>query len=126
MQTTIEQLLVVFAAGDGFALGQQITELAVVHLDAVIEVEADFLVGGVFEFFLEVEQFGLLFLEIVLLFLEFLAEAGAYKPAPLWFGRSRPAGYGLRAPSAFGRRRGETHGRPSPPRHPVPPPARSC
>ena len=48
-----------------------------VHLHSVIEVEADLLVGGVLQFLLEVEQFGLLFLEVVLLLLELLAMTGA-------------------------------------------------
>ena len=48
-----------------------------VHLHSVIEVEADLLVGGVLQVLLEVEQFGLLFLEVVLLLLELLAMTGA-------------------------------------------------
>jgi hypothetical protein len=69
--------VVVLSARDGLGLGQQVAELGVVHLHAVIEVEADLLVSGVLQFLLEREQFGLLFLEIVLLLLELLAVAGA-------------------------------------------------
>ena len=61
----------------GLDLGQQVAELAVVHLHAVVEVEADLLVGSVLQLFLEGEQFGLLLLEVVLLLLELLAVTGA-------------------------------------------------
>ena len=50
---------------DGLDLGQQIAELAVVDLHAVVEIQADTLVGIVAELLVEGLQFGLLLAELV-------------------------------------------------------------
>lgn len=69
--------IIVLRSTDRFGLGKQVAELGVVYLHAVIEIEAEFLIGGVLELFLEDEQFGLLLLEIGLLLLELVAMARA-------------------------------------------------
>lgn len=69
--------IIVFRSTDRFGLGKQVAELGIVYLHALIEIEADLLIGSVFQFFLEGQQFGLLLLEIVLFLLEALAMAGA-------------------------------------------------
>ncbi len=68
--------IIVFRSTNSLGLGQQVAELGVVRLYAVVEVEADLLVGRVFELFLEDEQFRLFLFEIVLFLLELIAMAG--------------------------------------------------
>ena len=43
-----EASIVVLRAADRFGFGEQVAEFGVVHFDAVVEVEGDFLVGQVF------------------------------------------------------------------------------
>ena len=45
--------LIVSAPGDNTDLGEQVTELAVIDLHAVVEVEGDLLVGDMTELFVE-------------------------------------------------------------------------
>ena len=67
----------VLCATHRLGLSQQVAEFAVVHLHAVIEVEADLLVGGVLQLLLEGGEFGVLLEEVALLPLELVAAAGA-------------------------------------------------
>ena len=64
-----------FTPTNHLRIGQQVAELGVVHLHAVIQVEADLLVGGMFWFFFERAEFGFLLFEAVLFFLQFFAMA---------------------------------------------------
>ena len=72
-----ESSVIILYSANRHGFGKQVAELSEVHFHAIIKVEADFLTGGVLQFFLEVEQFSLLLLEIVLFLLEFLSMAGA-------------------------------------------------
>src|SRR5271157_2114372 len=70
-------LLLILRPAHGLGLGEQVAELGVVHLHAIIEVDADLLLGGVLQLFLEGQKFRLLLFEIVLILLEPIAVAGA-------------------------------------------------
>ena len=72
-----ESSVIILCSANRLGFGKQVAEHSEVHFHAIIKVEADFLIGGVLEFFLEGEQFFLLLLEIVLFLLEFLAMVGA-------------------------------------------------
>jgi len=69
-------LLLILRPAHGLGLGEQVAELGVVHLHAIIEVDADLLLGGVLQLFLEGQKFRLLLFEVVLI-LEPIAVAGA-------------------------------------------------
>ena len=72
-----ESSVIILYSANRHGFGRQVAELSEVHFHAIIKVEADFLIGGVLEFFLEDEQFCQLLLELVLFLLEFLAMVGA-------------------------------------------------
>jgi hypothetical protein len=57
----------------GLYLGEEVAELAVVGLDAVVEVEVDAAVGVVAELFVEGQEFHLLLFEFVSFFFETFA-----------------------------------------------------
>ncbi len=62
-----------FLSGYRLHLRQQVTELPIVDLHAVVEVKADALIGIVAQFFIEGLQFGLLLDELISFLLLFAA-----------------------------------------------------
>src|SRR5947209_5322191 len=72
----VSWLVIFLCATDRLNLGQQVAELAVVDLHAVIQVQLDPHVGVVLQLLVEGEEFGLLLPQVVLLLLELLAVRG--------------------------------------------------